>query len=770
MIKTKLPVIVLRNIILLPHGEIKLEISDDLDKYIINKSIDEHDKYILLIFTNTILDENIEIKKLPKVGIIGKIDNNFELPNNRIRISITGINRAKIYDYILEEDKKLNAIIGPFQIVKHDKDKTQAVLRILKKQFSSYVYSIPDISNNIMIKLNEENSIDKLTDIISNILPLNFENKNKFIYENDASVRAEELIKLISQEKNISQLEKNLEKKVKIELDKSQKDYILREKLNLIKKELGEDSSKEDEINELKNTISKTKCSDNIKEKLYKELKRYEILPQTSPEISIVKNYIDTVLSLPFDTYTNDVKDIQKIEKCLDDTHFGLRNVKNRILEYISVKQLTSSIKSPILCLVGPPGIGKTSFAYSIAKALNRKFVKVSVGGVNDEAEIIGHRRTYLGAAPGRIINGMIKAKVNNPVFLIDEIDKMTKDIKGDPASCLLEVLDPEQNSLFYDNYIEEAYDLSNVMFILTANSESDIPYALADRLEIVRLSSYTIFEKIDIVKNYMFDKLLKQNGLTKSNITIDDDTLKYVIQSYTKEAGVRELERVLSSIMRKIARNIVETGKRVKKTITINNVEDYLGKKIYFDIDNTIISSSGIVNGLAYTKYGGSILQIETTYYKGKGNIIMTGSLGDVMKESASVAIGFVKANHKRFGIDLKLLENNDIHVNATNGAIPKDGPSAGITLVTSMISSFLNKKVDNIVAMTGEITLNGNVLAIGGLKEKLISAFNSQIKTVFIPKENIIDEDDIPKEVLDSLNIIYVENYYEIFDYLFK
>ena len=767
MLKTKLPVIVLRNIILLPHGEIKLEISNAVDKKIINNSITNNNGYILLISPYCNFDEKLEIADLPNAGIIGKISNNFDLPNGNIRISVTGINRAQVYDFIKEDNDALGAIIGPIEIKEESYEEKQAIIRTLKKEFASYVSIMPNISKNIIIKLNEEESLDKLTDIICNILPLNYENKNIFIYESSSVVRAKKLLKLIEEEKNISLIERNLEEEVKISLDKSQKDFILREKLSAIKKELGEDLSKDEEINDLKESVEKLKCSDEIKEKLYKEIRKYELLPPTSPEVTIVKSYIDTILSLPFEVYTKDIKSIDKIEKSLNDTHFGLDKVKNRILEYISVKQLTNSIKSPIICLVGPPGVGKTSLAFSIAKALNRKFVKISVGGVNDEAEIIGHRRTYLGSAPGRIINGIIKSKVSNPVFLIDEVDKMTKDIKGDPASTLLEVLDPEQNTMFYDNYIEEAFDLSNVMFILTANSESDIPYALRDRLEIINLSSYTIFEKIDIAKDYMYDKLLKEHGLTKSNVTINDEILKYIIEGYTKEAGVRELERVLSSIMRKVAKEIVTEGKKIKKEITKEVVEEYLGKRKYEHQEKIKNNTKGIVNGLAYTNYGGEILPIETTLYKGKGNIILTGSLGDVMKESASVALGYVKSN---FDIDIKKLEENDIHINAINTAIPKDGPSAGITLVTSILSFLLDKKVDSKIAMTGEITLNGKILPIGGLKEKTIAAFNSGVKTIFIPKENEVDENDIPKNVKDEIKIIYVENYSEIFDYLFK
>ena len=770
MIKTKLPVIVLRNLVLLPHGEIKLEISNESDKIIINKSINENSSYVLLISPFCLSDEELAISDLPSMGIIGRINSNFELPNGNIRITITGVNRATIYDYISNDKNDLNAIIGPAMIKIEDENNSIAMLRTLKKEFSSYITMMPNISNNIILNINDEGSLDRLTDIIANILPLNYENKNGFIYELSSIQRAKDLLRLISNEKKINQIEKTIDIELQGQLDKSQREFILREKLNVIKKELGEDTTKEEEIDSLNKSVEELKCSQQIKEKLYKEIKKYEILPLSSPENSIVKNYIDTLLSLPFEEYTKDTKSILKIEKSLNDTHYGLENVKSRILEYISVKQLTKSIKSPIICLVGPPGVGKTSLAFSIAKALNRKFVKISVGGVNDEAEIIGHRRTYLGSSPGRIINGMIKAKVSNPVFLIDEIDKMTKDIKGDPASALLEVLDPEQNTLFYDNYIEEAYDLSKVMFILTANTLEDIPYALRDRLEIINLSSYTIFEKLDISKNYMMDKLLKEHGLSKSNLTINDTMMKYIISAYTKEAGVRELERVLSSIMRKIAKEIVEKDKKLKVTITDKNIEDYLGKRKYNLIENNDIKSAGVVNGLAYTMYGGSILPIETTYYKGKGNIIMTGSLGDVMKESASVAVGYVKSNHKTFDIDINKLEENDIHINAINGAIPKDGPSAGVTLTTAIISSFLNKKIDKSIGMTGEITLNGNILAIGGLKEKLISAFNSGIKTVFLPKENQIDENEIPEDVKKEIKIIYVENYIEIFNYLFK
>jgi len=769
MIKTKLPVIVLRNLVLLPNGEIKLEISNADDKNIIDNSIKYHNNYVILVSTKGLINENIELTELPNVGIIGKIISNFELPNNHIRINIEGINRANIFNYIDNKNSNLEAVIGPISIDEIDKDEEEANLRLLKREFAGYISISPNISNNIIIKLNEETNLDKLTDKIANMIPFNFENKNKYIYEFNSVRRSDMLIKQIAEEKNISYIERKIEEKVKRELDKSQQEFILKEKIKAIKEELGETDNKDEEISDLKKKIEDLNAPSSIKEKLLKEVNKYEMMSLVSPELSIVKNYIDTVLSLPFGIYTKDLKNIQKIEDELDKTHYGLKDVKNRILEYIAVKELTNDIKSPIICLVGPPGVGKTSLAYSISQALHRNFVKISVGGVNDEAEIIGHRRTYIGSKPGRIIEGLIKAKSSNPVFLIDEIDKMTKDIKGDPSSCLLEVLDPEQNSTFYDNYIEEAFDLSKVMFILTANSLLDIPYALRDRLEIINLTSYTTFEKLDIVKNYMFSKLLKEHGLTKNNLIIDDETINFIIKHYTKEAGVRELERVLSSLMRKIAKEIITGSKRKKFVLNEEDVIRLLGNIKYVDIGTTI-NNPGVVNGLAYTDLGGSILPIEVSHYKGKGNVNMTGSLGNVMKESAQISIGYIKNNYKEFGVDIKKLNDDDIHINALHAGIPKDGPSAGITLVTAILSSFLNKKIDNKIGMTGEITLNGNILGIGGLREKSIAAYNSGIKKIFIPKENESDISEIPKEVLDSLEIVFVSNYSEIFNNLFN
>lgn len=760
MLKTKLPVIVLRNMILLPLGELKLEVSNDLDKKIIKDSVNEYNSMILLVSPEYVVDE-----KLPDIGTIGKIANSFELPNGNIRISITGVNRAKIFKYI-DENNDPSAIIGPTKITRNDIVKEEAMKRKLKSEFVSYISIMPNISKGIINRITDEVSLDDLTDVIVNILPLRFEIKLKYLTEVDSIKRSENLIEDILMEKNINFIERGIEEKLKKDLDKTNREYILKEKIRVIKEELSEDNSKEDEITELKEKISNLKCNDSIKDKLYKELRKYEYIPSTSPEISIVKNYIDTMLSLPYEIFTSDNRDINSIEKILNSTHFGLEKVKMRILEYISVKELTDSLKSPIICLVGPPGVGKTSLAYSVAKALKRNFVKISVGGVSDEAEIIGHRRTYIGAQSGRIINGIRKAKSSNPVFLIDEIDKMTKDIKGDPASSLLEVLDPSQNKEFCDNYIEEAYDLSKVMFILTANNYSDIPYALRDRLEIIELPSYTVFEKINIVKNHMYPTLLKEHGLTKNNVVISDDIIKYIIEFYTKEAGVRDLERNISKIMRKVAMDIVKTKKRKKHIIDIDNIEEYLGIKKYTGIENKNNDYKGIVNGLAYTNFGGTILPIEVTYYKGTGNIVLTGSLGDVMIESAKIALGYVKSHAKEFNISEKLLNENDIHINAIEGAVKKDGPSAGVALTSAIISALTGKIISNNIAMTGEITLIGNIMGVGGLREKLIGALNSSIKKVFIPEDNKADIKEIEEDITNKLEIIYVSNYMQIYD----
>ena len=768
MLKTKLPVIVLRNMILLPSGEIKLEIQELLDKSIIENAINEHKGYVLLVSPKYATMEDIEKQELPNYGVIGKINSNFELPNGNIRISLVGINRAFIYEYLEEKDNKLNAVIGPVSIDKIDEEIEEARVRILKESFSRYVTVIPNVSNYLITKINEEESIENLTDIIVNVLPLKFEDKYKFIEVKDPVERCDILLNLLNKEMNIGTIERDIEEKLKESLEESQKEYVLRERLKVIKKELNEDDSKDEEIEELNKKIKDLKAPKEIKDKLFKEVKKYSNLPISSPEIAISKNYIDTMLSLPWGIYTKDEKDLDKCEEILNNSHYGLEKIKERIIEYIAVNKLSKENKSPILCLVGPPGVGKTTLAFSIAKALNKNFVKISVGGVSDESGIVGHRRTYVGAEPGRIINTMIKAKSSNPLFLIDEIDKMTKGYNGDPESAMLEVLDREQNKYFKDNFLEEEYDLSDVMFVLTANDINAIPYPLLDRLEIIELSSYTKFEKLHIVRNLMQDKLIKDHGLKKENLSIDDDTLYYIIENYTKEAGVRELERVLSNIMRKVVKKVLK-DENIKVIITKENVVDYLGKEKYHLIKNEK-NTEGVVNGLGYTPFGGVILPIEVSFYKGTGKIVLTGSLGDVMKESANIALGYVKSNCDKFNIKDSFFDKNDIHINAVEGAVPKDGPSAGTALVSAIISALTKQKISNKIAMTGEITLKGNILPIGGLKEKAIGAYNSEVTKIFVPKDNEKDLEDIPSEIRDNIKIFLVSKYDEIYKQIFK
>ena len=764
MIKTKLPVIILRNMVLLPLGELKLEIENEEDKEIIYNAVNKHNGYCLLVTPKYITNDNLNTTDLPNIGVIGKITSNIVLPNEHIRINIRGINRADIFEYIQKENI-LDAIIGPVKIEEISEEENDASLRVIKKEFANYVSVMPNISNMIISKINEEDSLEKITDIIVNLLPLNFASKYQFLVTTNPILRGNYLIDLLVKEEKVERLEKNIESDLQKELDKSQKEFILREKLNVIKKELGDKDSKEEDIDEIRKKINNLDAPKNIIDRLNKEVNRFETIPFTSPEYTITKNYIDTLLSIPFGEYTLDEENLDSIKEVLDENHNGLENIKERILDYISVKKLTNNLTSPIICLVGPPGVGKTSLAYSIAKALNRNFVKISVGGVSDENEITGHRKTYVGAMPGRIISSIIKAKSMNPLFLIDEIDKMGKGIQGDPAAAMLEVLDKEQNKTFSDNYIEEGIDLSNVMFVLTANNIEDIPYALQDRLEIIELSSYTEFEKLDIVKNHLFDILLKEHGLSK-DIKISESAIKYIISNYTKEAGVRELRRVLSTILRKIAKEQVNNQKKIN--ITSKEVKKYLGKEKYNSINNED-HEPGVVNGLGYTPFGGVLLPIETNFYDGTGKIILTGSLGDVMKESASVALGYVKSNLKEFKINKKLLEENDLHINALEGATKKDGPSAGVTLTTAIISSLTGKKVSHKIAMTGEITLKGKVLKIGGLKEKVIGAYNSGVDTIFIPKTNENDLEEIPNEIKKKVNFILVENYKEIYDNIF-
>ncbi|MGA0876250.1 MAG: endopeptidase La, partial [Bacilli bacterium] len=555
-------------------------------------------------------------------------------------------------------------------------------------------------------------------------------------------------------------IDKHLQEEVRKSAEKNQREYFLREKLKAIKTELGENPESSDSEESLLKRLESGQYPDHIKAKVRAELKRGEMMPSSSLEASLIKSYVELMLDLPWWQRTNDNDDLSNVQKILDDDHYGLEKVKKRIIEYLAVKKMTGSLKAPILCFYGPPGVGKTSLARSISRALGRKFFKASLGGISDEAEIRGHRRTYVGSMPGRILNGMKKSGVINPVFLLDEVDKLASSYKGDPASALLEVLDPEQNFAFNDNYIEEPYDLSNVMFIATANYLEDIPAPLRDRLELIEVNSYTEVEKLEIANRHLIEKQLLANGLKPEQITFTKEALSTIIEFYTREAGVRELERKIASVCRKAVVDLIQDPKLITIKVTPAVVRKYLGVEIFDNSKKEKTSQVGVVTGLAYTQYGGDILPIEVNHFPGSGRLVLTGKLGDVMKESATIALDYIQANATKYGIDSKMFKERDIHIHIPEGAVPKDGPSAGVTMTVAIISALTGRQASSEVAMTGEVTLRGNVLAIGGLREKTIAALRSGIKTVLIPEENKKNVDDLAKEVKDNLKIIYVKN----------
>ena len=766
MTKLTLPVLVLSDTVLLPSNEIRADFDSEIEKKLFSLSEGYYSSSLLIVHSD-LNDNKIDINNLPQVGIVGLIKLRLDMPNGKTKIVIMGEKRVKILNY-KQSDQVLEAEIDDIEDVINSDDNL-AYGRILYKKIDNYIES-SDFREDFINDINKIDNLSDLTDFIVANMPLSLLRKREYINETSAIKRCEMIIQDINKELEIAKLEKKIDDKLSYEIEKSQKEYVLREKIRVIKEELGDVNDKDTEIQDLRNKIDKLKCNKKIKERLYLELNRYEAMTPNAPEVGMIRNYIDWLLDLPWNKYTKDNNDLKKVKEVLDSSHFGLEQVKQRIVEYLAVKKNTNNLKSPIICLVGPPGVGKTTLAKSIADCLNRKCTKISVGGINDEAEIVGHRRTYIGAAPGLIIQGMKKAGSSNPVFIIDEIDKMTKDIKGDPASSLLEILDPEQNKNFSDHYIEEEFDLSQVMFITTANYYDQIPTELRDRLEIIELSSYTEYEKLDIAKNYLIPRELKEHGLTDMEVSFSDEVILTMIRSYTKEAGVRELSRNLATVLRKIVKDKMLGEGKDYYNITDYNIEKYLGKKKYQWTDVDIIEHIGVVNGLAYTPYGGDTLPIEAVYFPGKGNIIMTGSLGDVMKESANLALDYIKANYDKFGIDYSIFETKDIHIHVPEGAIPKDGPSAGVTLTTTLISLLTNTSIHTNVAMTGEMTLRGKVLAIGGLKEKVIGAHRNGIRTIFIPSSNEKDLDAIPIDIKREIKFILVDRYMDIYKVLFR
>lgn len=771
MKKINLPVIILKGIVLLPNNDIRLEFDKTLNKNVLDVAEFFHDNKLLVVNQINSLEESLKISELPKIGVISKISHKMELPNGNIRITISGLSRGYIHEYldINKDVDSLESIVSEVMEINPDVTEEPIILKKLYKEFENHIKIVPYLTNSILSTLTNVKTLSKMTDILATQVSQINERLDEYLNTFDINVRAQMVLKDIYEQREMFKIEKNIEQKVKKSIDDNQKEYFLKEKIKVIKEELGED--KDDEIEKLRQRTLELNAPDKIKKRLNEELKKYESLTSLTPEINVVRSYIDYLLDLPWNNKTSDNEDLRNVKEILDESHYGLEKVKERIIEYLAVKQKTNSLKSPIICLVGPPGVGKTSLAFSIAKAIKREFTKMSVGGVHDESEILGHRKSYVGASPGRIIQGLKKAGTSNPVFLIDEIDKMTKDIHGDPASCLLEVLDPEQNAYFSDNYIEEEVDLSSVMFVATANVLEDIPEALKDRLEIITLSGYTELEKLDIVKRHLLEKICNEHGLEYEKLIISDDVILKIIRLYTKEAGVRELERQISNIVRKIVTKLVMNNIKIEKINVLDkDLEKYLGKPKYSDYDKLYTTEVGIVNGLAYTYFGGDTLPIEVNYFKGSGKLFLTGSLGDVMKESAQIALSYIKANSKYFKIDYDEFSKSDIHIHVPEGAVPKDGPSAGITLTTALISAFTNLKIDEKIAMTGEITLRGKVLAIGGLKEKSIGAYRNGIKKIFIPKDNMQDLDEIPDEIKQKIEYVPIKDYKELYKILSK
>ena len=762
----KLLVLVVNDMVIFPNNEVRIEYDNTYDKQMVDivDLIDDN----LMIIVNPIDEKDISITSFPKYGVLGRLKLKMNVPNGKTRIVIEGLDRVEISS-IVEDGYHYRANykeIEDFDETEEDKN----YFNIVVKSLENYVTKVPYMSNAIMSQLNGVDTLNDLCDLVVSFLPIKYEDKKKYVTTINPIERAKYLIKDMNKDLKFIELEQKIENEVERELDKTQKEYFLREKIKLMQKEIGDTNNKDTDTERLAKKVAKLKCNSKVKEKIKRELDRFESLNSNSPELGIVREYLDWMINLPWDNYTKDTNNLTKVKSILDSSHYALDDVKDRVLEYLAVKQNTNNLRSPILCLVGPPGVGKTSLALSIAKSLNRKSAKISVGGINDEAEIVGHRRTYIGANPGRIIQGIRKAGTTNPVFIIDEIDKMTKDIKGDPASSLLEVLDPEQNSKFSDHYIEEEFDLSKVMFIATANYVEQIPYELRDRLEIINISSYTEYKKKKIEKKHLIPKQLEEHGLTPLQVQVSDDAIMTLIRNYTKEAGVRELERMIATLFRKIVKKLLLNNDFIFYDVDSDILEEFLGKKKYFYMENDKEDEIGVVNGMAYTVFGGDILPIEATLFKGKGKLILTGSLGDVMQESCHIALDYVKANAKSFKIDSKIIEESDIHIHVPEGAVNKDGPSAGVTITTTLISLLKKKCVKKEIAMTGEITLRGRVLGIGGLKEKVIGAHRANIKRVFIPKENEKDLDEIPEEIRNDMKFYMVNNYKDIYKRIFR
>ena len=764
----KMPAVALRGMVILPGMVAHFDVSRAKSIKAVEEAMMDEQK-IFLVAQKDVEQENPDIEDLFKIGIIAEVKQVIKLQNNIVRILVEGKERAELSAFLENPDYLLAEIIRFDEEVDDGlpEEAKEAMLRSIQETFGKYVVVNPKMGKELQRQLSEITDLEKLMNQLANSLPVHFEEKQKILDAVSMTERYEVLMALLLKEIEITAIKNDFQAKVKAHVDKNQKEYLLREQMKVIREELGEDNTESD-ADHFMDALGKIKADKEVKEKIKKEIDRFKNISSSSSESAVARGYIETLLELPWNKTSRDNKDLKNAEQILNADHYGLEKVKERMLEFLAVRNLTSKGESPIICLVGPPGTGKTSIARSVAKALDKKYVRISLGGVRDEAEIRGHRRTYVGAMPGRIVNGLRSAGVKNPLMLLDEIDKMSSDYKGDTASALLEVLDAEQNKKFRDHYVEIPIDLSEVLFIATANSVQDIPRPLLDRMELIEVTSYTENEKLHIAKEHLLAKQMERNGIRPEQLAITDKAMAKIISGYTREAGVRNLERKLGEICRKAARPLYE-GEKEKIKVTEQNLEKFLGKEKYsFDKKNDT-DEVGIVRGLAWTSVGGDTLEIEVNIMPGKGEFQLTGQLGDVMKESAQAGISYIRSVSEEYHIPKKFFQENDIHIHIPEGAVPKDGTSAGITMATAMLSAITKTPVRADVAMTGEITLRGRVLPIGGLKEKTLAAKNAGIKTICVPKKNEKDIDEISPEIKKGLEIVFVEQMKDVLDVAF-
>ncbi|CEQ13375.1 ATP-dependent protease La [[Clostridium] sordellii] len=767
-IERELPLIPLRGLAIFPYMILSFDVGREISLKALDEAMADDEMIFLTAQKDSSIDNPTE-EDYYHTGTICKVKQLVKLPGEGVRVLVEGISRGTITEFMQEDPYikvAIEEIVYDTESINEDKE-VQATVRNVFDAFEEYINISNRVSPEILINLAEMDNENRFIDTIAANMFLKPEQKQAILDEFDIQTRLELILKTLLEEIELLKIEKKIALKVKKSMNKVQKEYYLREQLKAIQKELGEEEDLDSEVETYKKQLKKIKASKETKEKISKEIDKFSKISPMAPDSTVSRNYLDTIFSLPWNKESKDKLDIKRAEEILDNEHYGLDKVKERIIEYLAIRQLSSSLKGPILCLVGPPGVGKTSIAKSIANSLDRKFVRISLGGVRDEAEIRGHRRTYVGAIPGRIINGLKEAKTKNPVFLLDEIDKMASDFKGDPGAAMLEVLDPEQNKDFVDHYLEVPFDLSKILFVTTANSLGTIPRPLLDRMEIIEITGYIEEEKLNIAKKYLLPKQIKEHALKEGFVKIDDETMIEIINSYTREAGVRGLERTIGKICRKAARKYVEDNSIEEIVVTKSDLETYLGKQ---KVRHQLAGKKpevGVVTGLAWTSVGGETLTTEVNVLKGKGQIVLTGKLGDVMKESAQTGISYIRSIADKFDINPNFYKENDIHIHLPEGAVPKDGPSAGITMALGVISALTNIPVRNNVAMTGEITLRGRVLAVGGVKEKLLAAHRAGITKVLLPEECEADLDEIPQKVKDDMKFVLVNHMDQVLEH---